>query len=110
MFGSSGASLHTKAFAVDGKTLFVGSYNLDPRSTWLNCEQGVQVENATLAGQLEEIFARQTESEHAWHVTLEDGSMRWNDGSEQFDSDPKAPASRRFQAWLTRILHLDAQL
>ena len=31
---------------VDGKTLFVGSYNLDPRSTWLNCEQGVLVENA----------------------------------------------------------------
>ena len=25
--------------------LFVGSYNLDPRSTWLNCEQGVLVEN-----------------------------------------------------------------
>lgn len=110
VFGSSGASLHTKAFAVDGRTLFVGSYNLDPRSTWLNCEQGVQVENATLAGQLEEIFARQTQGEHAWHVTLEDGSLRWNDGREQFDSDPKAPASRRFQAWLTRVLHLDAQL
>ncbi|MET0986427.1 MAG: phospholipase D family protein, partial [Steroidobacteraceae bacterium] len=41
MFGSSGASLHTKAFVIDGRTLFVGSYNLDPRSTWLNCEQGV---------------------------------------------------------------------
>ena len=40
LFGSSGASLHTKALAVDGRALFVGSYNLDPRSTWLNCEQG----------------------------------------------------------------------
>jgi putative cardiolipin synthase len=110
LFGSAGASLHTKAFAVDGKMLFVGSYNLDPRSTWLNCEQGVLVENALLAGQLEQIFARQTEGEHAWRVTLEKGSLRWTDGREQFDSDPQAPASRRFQAWMTRVLHLDAQL
>ena len=49
LFGSSGASLHTKALAVDKRSLFVGSYNLDPRSTWLNCEQGVLVENAVLA-------------------------------------------------------------
>jgi putative cardiolipin synthase len=95
---------------VDGKTLFVGSYNLDPRSTWLNCEQGVLVENALLAGQLEQIFARQTAGEHAWQVTLEEGSLHWNDGREHFDSDPRAPAARRFQAWLTRVLHLDAQL
>ena len=110
LFGSAGASLHTQAFAVDGKTLFVGSYNLDPRSTWLNCEQGVLVENALLAAQLEQIFARQTAGEHAWQVTLEKGSLHWTDGREHFDSDPRAPAARRFQAWLTRVLHLDAQL
>jgi putative cardiolipin synthase len=110
LFGSSGASLHTKAFAVDSKTLFVGSYNLDPRSTWLNCEQGVMVENAILAVQLEQIFARQTEGERAWQVTLKKDSLRWSDGREDFDSDPKAPASRRFQAWIARVLRLDAQL
>lgn len=110
LFGSSGASLHTKAFVVDGKTLFVGSYNLDPRSTWLNCEQGVLVENEVLALQLEQIFAHQTEGERAWQVTLEAGSLRWSDGREHFESDPKAPASRRFLAWMTRVLHLDAQL
>ena len=58
--GSSGASLHTKALAADGNMLFVGSYNLDPRSTWLNCEQGVLVEDATLAAQLSGIFRLQS--------------------------------------------------
>ena len=33
---SSEASLHTKAFMVDGETGFVGSFNLDPRSINLN--------------------------------------------------------------------------
>ncbi len=109
-FGSSGASLHTKALYVDGRTVFVGSYNLDPRSTWLNCEQGVLVESPALAQQLETIFASQSGSQRAWQVTLEDGDLRWSDGEENFDSDPKASAGRRFQAWITRVLHLDAQL
>ena len=110
VFGSSGASLHTKAFAVDGEQLFVGSYNLDPRSTWLNCEQGVLVGDKALTGELEVLFRKQTDGAHAWRVTLEKGDLRWSDGREIFDSDPKASNWRRFQAWLTRVLHLDAQL
>ena len=90
LFGSSGASLHTKAFVVDGEKLFVGSYNLDPRSTWLNCEQGVLVEDAVLARQLEAIFEEQVNGSHAWRVSLEDGDLRWSDGQETFDNDPKA--------------------
>jgi putative cardiolipin synthase len=110
MFGSSGASLHTKALAVDKRSLFVGSYNLDPRSTWLNCEQGVLVENAVLASQLETIFATQTSGQRAWQVTLKDGDLTWTDGNETFDSDPKASAGKRFTSWLTRVLGLDSQL
>lgn len=109
-FGSSGASLHTKALAVDGRTLFVGSYNLDPRSAWLNCEQGVLVENEALAQQLEQIFQKQTDGEHAWHVTLEEGKMSWDDGREHLDKEPHASLGRRFQAWFARAFHLDAQL
>ncbi len=110
MFGSSGASLHTKALAVDKRSLFVGSYNLDPRSTWLNSEQGVLVENAVLASQLETIFVTQTSGQRAWRVTLKDGALTWSDGNENFDSDPKASAGKRFTAWLSRVLGLDSQL
>jgi len=110
LFGSSGASLHTKAFAVDGKSLFVGSYNLDPRSTWLNCEQGVLVENAALTRELEALFDSHVTGQHAWRVTLEDGGLRWSDGEKDYSNDPDASGWRRFQAWLTKALHLDAQL
>jgi len=109
-FGSSGASLHTKAFAVDGRGLFVGSYNLDPRSTWLNCEQGVFAQSEPLAVQLEQIFDRQTAGEHAWRVSLDKGELRWSDGRETLDHEPQASWTRRFQAWLSRTLGLDAQL
>jgi cardiolipin synthase C len=109
--GSSGASLHTKAFAVDGHTLFVGSYNLDPRSTWLNSEQGVLVEDRTLTSQLEGLFAMQVTGRHAWQVQLDpDGRLRWHDDERTWRSEPRAPLSRRMQAWFARVLGLEPQL
>jgi putative cardiolipin synthase len=108
--GSSGASLHTKALTADGVSSFVGSYNLDPRSTWLNCEQGVLVDDGELSAQLSEIFQKQSSGERAWKVTLEGQELRWNDGQETHDSEPGASGWRKFQAWFARAFHLDAQL
>jgi len=108
--GSSGASLHTKALTSDGKTLFVGSYNLDPRSTWLNCEQGVIVENAALAEQLSGIFTLQTNGARAWRVIVERGELQWSDGTRTLDEEPEATFGQKFQAWFAKAFHLDAQL
>lgn len=44
-------SLHSKAFAVDERLVFIGSYNLDPRSANINTELGVVVYDAALARQ-----------------------------------------------------------
>ena len=109
-FGSSGASLHTKALAVDGRIAFVGSYNLDPRSTSLNCEQGIFVDNREIAGQLEGFFRTDSAGDRAWAVTLQDGQLQWSDGTATYDSSPEASAGRRFQAWLARVLPIDSQL
>lgn len=108
--GSSGASLHTKALTADGNVSFVGSYNLDPRSTWLNSEQGVIVESETLAAQLGAIFELQTSGSRAWQVTLANDKLNWADGTQTYDSDPEAGFGKKFQAWFARVFHLDAQL
>jgi putative cardiolipin synthase len=110
MFGSSGASLHTKALATDSRRVFVGSYNLDPRSTSLNCEQGVFVDEPVIATQLEGLFDQESTGERAWSVYLDDGHLRWTDGKHTHDSSPQASASQKFQAWLAKVLPLDSQL
>ena len=110
MFGSSGASLHTKALEVDGRIAFVGSYNLDPRSTSLNCKQGIFVESPEIAAQLQQIFGIDTAGDRAWAVTLQDDKLEWNDGTKAHDSAPEASAGRKFQAWLAKVLPLDSQL
>jgi cardiolipin synthase C len=108
--GSSGASLHTKALTADGHVVFVGSYNLDPRSTWLNCEQGVFVDDTHLAEQIEGIFDKQAAGSRAWHVTVDKGELHWSDGTTTVDSEPEASFGKKFQAWFARVFHLDAQL
>jgi putative cardiolipin synthase len=108
--GSSVASLHTKALVVDGRAVFVGSYNLDPRSTALNCEQVVFVSDASLAAEVEALFALEIRPERAWQVTHDEHGLRWDDGIETHGHDPGASAGRRFQAWLAKVLRLDAQL
>jgi putative cardiolipin synthase len=110
LFGSSGASLHTKALSIDQRTLFVGSYNLDPRSTWLNCEQGVLVESPALVTQFRAIFEAQTAGTHAWRVTREAGELQWTDDQGVSGRDPQTSFAQRMQAWFARILRIDAQL
>jgi putative cardiolipin synthase len=110
LFGSSGASLHTKALTLDGEMLFVGSFNLDARSVSLNTEQGVLVADPELAAQLNAIFELQTSGAKAWQVSLVNGKLHWTDGSSSYDSEPDASAWRRFQAWLARVFPVESQL
>lgn len=109
--GSSGSSLHTKAMVIDGDTVFVGSYNLDPRSTSLNSEQGVLVTHPALASELAGIFQSQSNGVHAWQVTMDaEGKLRWNDGDATWTREPESTASQRALAWLMRILPVESQL
>lgn len=110
LFGSSGASLHTKSLVVDGRTVFVGSFNLDPRSASLNTEQGVFVESEALAAQLEALFAFDSSGARAWSVKLEDGKLRWTDDKGTYTGTPQASAWRKFQAWLAGVLPVESQL
>ncbi len=53
---SSASSLHAKTFTIDGKHLFVGSFNFDPRSIKLNTECGFIVHSELLTAQMEQAF------------------------------------------------------
>ena len=74
-----GASLHTKAFVVDGERGFVGSFNFDPRSAQLNTEMGVVFNHAPLAEAVTAMFATATRPERSYRVALENGALIWHD-------------------------------
>lgn len=108
--GSSGSSLHTKAVIIDDHRVFVGSYNIDPRSTSLNNEQGVLASHPALAAELTALFERQLTGELSWQVTLVDGRLSWSDGSRTWDKEPESTGSQRVLAWLMKVLPVESQL
>jgi phosphatidylserine/phosphatidylglycerophosphate/cardiolipin synthase-like enzyme len=59
MTGSSRSSQHAKTYMTDHGVVYVGSFNLDPRSARLNTEIGVVVENEQLCVALRDNFARE---------------------------------------------------
>ena len=111
LFGSSGASLHSKSAIFDNDSIFVGSFNLDPRSVSLNCELGILVNDPALAAELAALFARVTSGERAWRVDHDDaGKLRWSDGTQTLHREPGASLPRRATAKLFRWLPFDSQL
>src|SRR5690625_5876649 len=55
---SSRASLHSKTLAVDGTRIFIGSFNFDPRSVFLNTETGAVTDSTRLATEAANAFVK----------------------------------------------------
>ena len=102
---SAKAGLHAKTYTADGRVIFVGSFNLDPRSELLNTEMGLVIDSAAMATQLSAAFDRAYPA-LAYRVTLaEDGGLRWEDGSGTvYDTDPHSTWYRR------AIIHIGSWL
>ncbi len=110
VFGSRGASLHTKALAIDGERVFVGSFNLDPRSVRLNTEMGAFVENAALATELRQEQQRLTEADRSYRVWMQGRRMFWTDEEGTTPLEPEAHLGRRMLARIVKWLPVEAQL
>jgi putative cardiolipin synthase len=54
--GKSRAALHTKALVFDRKSVFIGSFNLDPRSSALDTEDGIMIDSPEIARQVGELM------------------------------------------------------
>lgn len=79
--GSSRSSLHAKLFLVDREKLFVGSFNFDPRSVYLNCEMGILISSASIGEQVGRQFDSLAAQSSFEPQIGKYGKMRWVDGS-----------------------------
>ena len=112
IFGSSSASLHTKAVVVDDGPVFVGSFNFDQRSVTLNTEMGVLVRHPPLARLMRRQHRWLAQGARSWRVRLEHGRLTWDDGVTVHSAraEPGASLLRRLSACALRLLPLESQL
>lgn len=86
-------AIHAKSMVIDRNILFVGTFNLDPRSANLNTEVGVIIENKALATKLEKAIEKDMAPGNSWNSRL--------DTPDRF-----APRSKRIKAALWKLLPL----
>ncbi|HEY6600123.1 MAG TPA: phospholipase D family protein [Pseudomonadales bacterium] len=91
-------SLHAKSMVIDDETLFIGTFNLDPRSANLNTEVGVLINNTELARQLSESIERDIRPENSWHTTAD------------FNPDSEVEFGKRLQVRVFRWLPVEPVL
>ena len=109
--GSSAASLHAKTFEIDGRYVYVGSFNFDPRSAYLNTEMGLLLDSPQLARRLNAFFDTQV-PDHSYRVQLgEKDQLQWvattPEGNETYGVEPHTSAFQRMVVALISILPID---
>lgn len=108
------SSLHTKAFIVDRRYFFMGSFNWDPRSRDINTELGIIIKSPEIAGHLaDRVHAMAPELCYQPFLN-EQGQLRWrerNDGVvDILDHEPDTTYFQRLKASLGRALPIRGQL
>jgi len=104
-FGRSIGRFHAKAAAIDGKVMFIGSLNFDPRSEKHNTELGLLIRSPELTAQLV-TMAELVQNEGAYRVVLsKDKHLEWHlptaGGDQVLTEEPDSTWWQRL--WLNLI-------
>lgn len=75
--------LHSKASVVDRTSVYIGSFNLDPRARDYNTEMGVLIDSPELAEELARLAEELMQPQNSWQVKLTDESkLIWQSGED----------------------------
>lgn len=74
-------AIHAKTMVVDGETVYIGTFNFDPRSQNLNTEVGVIVRDTALASLVQNAIETDMHPENSWNAA--------EDKPDQFASSAK---------------------
>ncbi len=108
---SSNSAVHAKVFIVDNRWVFIGSFNLDPRSAFINTELGVVIDSPELATRLKADMSGNLDKT-AYQLSWQNQQIQWTDMHTQqvYYNDPKAGFWREFMAGFFELLPIESQL
>jgi len=109
------SGLHTKTMVFDDNAVFVGSFNLDPRSAAINTEGGLYVESPELAREVMSYMKEGVKPKNSYRVVLDTrGELAWItiiDGQRViYYSEPETKFWDRFKSGFIQILPIELQL
>lgn len=84
--------LHAKTMVVDDSISVIGTFNLDPRSAYLNTECLTIIHSPLITRDILELMKQELLPDNAWQTTPD------------FNPDYLAPRTKRIKAWLRRVV------
>ncbi|MCL4720876.1 MAG: phospholipase D family protein, partial [Gammaproteobacteria bacterium] len=108
-------SLHAKSFVLDQRVVYVGSFNLNLRSTYLNSETALIVESPVLAAQVAASMEELMAPDSSWQVRRgSGGGLIWVTGGNGkpvvTGHEPMTGTGRRLQSRFYRLFPLEKYL
>lgn len=108
-------SLHSKSMVLDRRVVYIGSFNLNLRSTYLNSETALIVESPELAERVAASVEELLRPDSSWRVLRgKDGGLEWVaevDGTEVRETrEPMTSFGRRFSSGFYRLFPLEKYL
>lgn len=91
-------ALHAKSMVIDNKTVFIGTFNLDPRSANLNTEVGALIDSVELAQQLTRNIETDIDPANSWRTTPE------------YNPDSEVSRIKRMRTFFYRMLPIEPVL
>lgn len=116
LVGSSASSLHAKTVSIDRQRLFIGSFNFDLRSAYLNTEMGLVIHSPALAADMDDTLKERL-PEVAYRVLPDAaGGLLWRDAvavsqqQAELRQEPQSSWWRRTWVRIMSLLPLDKML
>ncbi|WKE65527.1 phospholipase D family protein [Gallaecimonas kandeliae] len=110
----SSSSLHAKLILYDRRRLYLGTFNLDPRSIFINTEMGLLLDSPELVSALEDWVQGYLGGEQSWQPDFSGTRLLWRRCQEQSvwssSVEPQASLWRRALARVLSWLPVRSQL
>ncbi|WP_299689112.1 phospholipase D family protein [uncultured Vibrio sp.] len=102
--------LHAKSAVFDRSIASIGSFNFNLRSTYLNTESVLIIENQEIAETLADTIEQAMSEDNSWRLELEDGDVYWYSGEQSWDSEPETGQWERMQSGFLQLLPIEKYL
>ncbi|WP_228128481.1 phospholipase D family protein [Marinobacter daepoensis] len=104
-------SLHSKAVVFDRETLFIGSFNVNLRSIYLNGETILVIRSPELAAAVADDIRYAMAPENSWQVVLNDrDELVWHQGAQTIPHEPEVGFWRRAMSRVLSWLPIEKYL
>ncbi|PSU48031.1 phospholipase D family protein [Photobacterium frigidiphilum] len=102
--------LHAKSAVFDRRVASIGSFNFNLRSTYLNTESILVIENQSVAESLADDIEQAMNEDNSWRLKLQEGEVRWYSGQKSWESEPETGRWERFQSRFLQLLPIEKYL